>query len=217
MTRLVSACYNDFYPFSGLLEISNRLVAEGPDDLRRGDILILWGGEDISPTIYGKRRSYYSGAKRGSLSNRDNIEMNLVCAAKDLEIPIIGVCRGAQLLCGLNNGYLFQHVTNHAVVREHMVYTEDGKNFFANSLHHQQMVPGGNFELIAWTKAISAVYFDVDIDVKQHPLGVDPEFVYYPDCRGFAIQWHPEMMKSNCEATLYIGEKIKEKLKDYLE
>lgn len=207
--RLVSAAFQCYYPFDSLPFVDDLFTTCYPEDLAEGDLLVVWGGEDISPALYNKGRSQM-GHGSSQPSQRDRIEWDLMQQAKVMGIPIIGVCRGAQMMCAMEGGFLFQHVDNHG--GDHVIKTNKGEKYLANSLHHQMMVPSGNFELIAWTEPRSKKYHDV-VDVQtSHPLGVDPEFIYYPEIKGFAIQWHPEMTGDDEPVQGFVKRFIEEKL-----
>ena len=198
--RLVSAIYSDWYPFDLYFTEAEKHSTTSPEDLREGDILIVWGGGDISPTLYGRAVSTYTGAS-SKLSQRDQIEWDMMQRAKELGCAIVGVCRGGQMLTALAGGYLIQHVNNH--IGHHMIETVDHQLISVNSIHHQMMMPANtNHEVVAWSSnVLSDVHIDVDRDV---PVEREPEFIYYPDLKGFAIQWHPEAMKAGSQATSYI-------------
>lgn len=207
--RLVSAMYNDFYPFDKLSEIDNLAVMIDPDELRPDDMLVVWGGEDISPALYNKAVSSMTGATEIP-SRRDRIEWGLMQRAKELGVPIIGVCRGAQMLCALAGGFLIQDVDNHAG-GGHNVETFDGYEFKVNSYHHQMLYPFDvEHEMIASVnKPLSPYHLDVDSFIK---MDVEPEFVYFPKVKGFAIQWHPEWLDANTKANKYVLNFIKDRL-----
>jgi gamma-glutamyl-gamma-aminobutyrate hydrolase PuuD len=211
MTRLVSALWEDFHPFDQLPGISDYARAQDTDDLKPGDILITHGGEDISPSIYGQRANRYTSADNW-LSNRDTIEVNLINRAKELDVPVIGICRGAQLLCALNGGILVQHVTGHS--GSHPVRTFDNGLLTVNSIHHQMQYPWTGkckYELVAWSKTNRSNTY-VGEDEIELEVDCEPEFIYYPDVKGFGIQWHPEMMDGESLATKYVLQYIKETL-----
>lgn len=212
--RLVSALYHDSGPFHLLNGVKDFTTVETPAELQQGDCLILHGGSDIHPGYYHKGRSSYSGAS-AMPSGRDRTEWALMQQAKNLKIPIIGICRGAQFLCAMEGGILFQHVTGHGGT--HLVEVKDHEPFITNSIHHQMMVPAGNFEIIAGlynNAKRSREYWDVsgDADINIANVDVEPEFVYYPDIKGFAVQWHPEMMAEDAIANQYLLNFINERL-----
>lgn len=214
--RLASVLYDDFYPFNQLvrrdptMEVEDQLqVVSSPDELKTDSMLILWGGSDISPSLYGKGRSRFSGAD-DKPSRRDAIEWACLRRAVELGVPIIGICRGAQMLCAAAGGYLIQHVDNHAGPR-HGIVTDTGEKYEVNSLHHQMMYPFDvGHEMLAWSSEIrSPRHIGEEDDI---PMEKEPEFVYFPQLKGFAAQWHPEMMHEHAEATRYLLNTINEKI-----
>lgn len=148
--------------------------------------LILWGGTDIDPTIYGQKPLKWTDKPD---IDRDNKELQDIDLAVLNKQPIIGVCRGAQLLCAYNGGTLAQHSD---IVRPHkgfaMLTTEDG-NFKAPVDHHQIMVPQGNFIILA-DEEIKHVRWKSDTE--SCTKGYIPHVVYYPDTNSLAVQPHPE-------------------------
>lgn len=202
--RLVSAIWPDFHPFEGLHNITGLDSFEDPDDLKEGDILIIHGGSDIHPSLYNKGRSLHSGAS-DKPSTRDLIEWALLQKQIQLGNQIIGICRGAQMLCAAAGGYLIQHVTGHG--GSHNVKTFDDKVLPVNSIHHQMMQPQGTkHKLLAWSEHNrSSVYFDVDEKVN---VDIEPELIHFTEIKGFAPQWHPEMMRADHPANKYLMEYI---------
>lgn len=214
--RLVSALYDDFRPFNLWTDIFNSFTATAnPNKLQDNDVLVLWGGGDISPSFYGHKKHRFGGGSEVPVK-RDVWEWNLLQTCKERNIPVIGICRGAQMMCASEGGYLVQHVDGHAG-QAHPISWADGDITTVCSLHHQMMVPAGNFELIAKsTTPLGAEYYAMDNDGKEIKFDslVEPEFIYYPDIKGFAIQWHPEFMSPATEATQKLLKFIKEKLND---
>lgn len=209
--RLISTYYRDFYPFLGSGLFSHKDATNNPDELTKDDCLLVWGGADIWPGFYNKKLSQRSYAGT-TPSQRDTVEWDMMKRAKELGIPIIGVCRGAQMLCALAGGYLMQHINGHGGA-SHGVKTYTGEIFPVNSLHHQMMVAPKHVkhEIIAETPIpLSSVYWDEDENKVDHKQ--EPEFIYFNDVKGFAIQWHPEMMPSNVRATEFIFEEIKKRV-----
>jgi gamma-glutamyl-gamma-aminobutyrate hydrolase PuuD len=73
----------------------------------RLDALVLVGGGDIDPARYGQRPH---AATSGVDPARDGSELALLRAALEVDLPVLAVCRGMQLLNVDLGGTLFQHV-----------------------------------------------------------------------------------------------------------
>src|SRR5919202_925090 len=90
-------------------------ILTGPADgepervLRRFDGLVLIGGGDVDPARYGAERAPET---YGIDPERDALEIELVLAAAELDVPCLAICRGPQLLNVAFGGTLHQHVGN---------------------------------------------------------------------------------------------------------
>jgi gamma-glutamyl-gamma-aminobutyrate hydrolase PuuD len=198
--RLVSAYYSGNDPFAIFGEV---VAAVNPKKLQKGDVLILWGGEDISPAIYGQHVVHARAGHQPSA--RDVVETNLFNRAVELGIPIIGVCRGAQLACALSGGSLYQHIAG-GHHQDHKVETKDGHTFTTSSCHHQALnLDNVNHELLAWDKDRETTVF-TDKEVKQ---AIIPEVVYLKETKTFAIQGHPEWMTPTTPFVKWCADEIK--------
>jgi GMP synthase-like glutamine amidotransferase len=179
----------DIEPFQKLFT-HKKCVEDGMEGI---DCLILWGGCDIHPSYYGQKKHPYNGAPDYGPSARDVFEWKAMLYCKMHDIPMIGICRGAQFLTAFNGGKLVQHVTGHGY--EHPISTSRGDELWSNSVHHQMMYPfDTKHEMLAWTKIARSHQYEGEDknDLITMPGGVEPEIVYYPDIRGLAIQGHPE-------------------------
>lgn len=210
MKTLYSACWLEDHPFGVLFDTVEKVLL--PADLTGNPeecALVVWGGADIHPALYNHPQSIttYPGGKR------DHIEWALMKEAERKGIPIIGVCRGAQMLCALSGGFLIQDVTDHH--GGHNVTTYDGQTLRVNSIHHQMMVPiETEHKLIAWSsRNLSRRYIIKNDQLWTPPEDWrEPEFVHFTKTKGFAIQWHPEMMAGDSEANEYVLNYIGENL-----
>lgn len=188
---------------TGQVSPFNQVFTKGlhvtPKDIKDGapiDALVIWGGEDISPSLYNDTVSIYTGASE-RLSYRDQIESAAVYEAIRRDIPVIGICRGAQLVCALSGGRLIQHVTNHTI--SHPMRTVDGRTVETSSMHHQMMypydLPEEAYELLAWCAPKRSTMYVVSDDnheekgMEEHP---ECEVVWFPKSKCLAIQGHPE-------------------------
>ena len=117
--KLYSALYRDFHPLDVFFPKASCAVVDKPGQMDQPGILILHGGTDIQPSLYGKGRSSrtYDGAFQ-----RDAIEWELIKEAKEKNILICGWCRGAQLLCAAAGGYQLLALAGHQVeAHKHLV------------------------------------------------------------------------------------------------
>lgn len=204
--------HDDCHPFNALC--ANTDVVRDPDELKESDAaLIIWGGADINPAYY--KHPMHSTTYPGGA--RDRVEWTLMQRAIEKGITIIGVCRGAQMGCAAAGGFLIQDVAGHGGMHE--VTTYDGRHLQVNSIHHQMMVPDkAVHQLVAWSTHHRSIRGGVPyygyMDDKQFVPPEDwkePEYVWFPEQRIHAIQWHPEMMNAEALPTQFILNFITEK------
>jgi putative glutamine amidotransferase len=86
----------------------DRAAPDHPDEwLNRIDALLLIGGGDVLPTLYGAA----SDADTARIwPERDNFEVTLITSAIEREMPVLGVCRGMQLMNAALGGTLEPHL-----------------------------------------------------------------------------------------------------------
>ena len=166
-------------------------VVQDPDDLKDVRIVVLHGGEDISPSIYGEVPVYTRAGQKPSY--RDAEEMAIVTEAVRRGIPILGICRGAQLLCAMHGGHLYQHVSNHA--GNHHLVKVDNNIFHTNSYHHQMMIPDKEAVVLGTTlEPLSKLKFRQNPREPEVSTDVEPEIVWFPKFRALGVQGHPEWL-----------------------
>jgi putative glutamine amidotransferase len=173
-----------------------RPVLLPPDDIDAGvldalDALVLAGGADIDPARYG---APIHPATNGLRTDRDAGELLLLTAALARDMPLLGICRGLQLMAVAAGGVLAQHMPDVVGSEVHRptpgVYGAHGARFAAgsliaeilgesatvNSYHHQGIADPGTLTVTGWAD-------DDTIEVLEDPT------------RRFAlgVQWHPEV------------------------
>jgi putative glutamine amidotransferase len=89
----------------GLILPPDDVVAESPDELL--DMLILAGGSDIDPASYGAKPHPET---RNTRPERDRFELALGTRALERDMPVLGICRGMEMLNVIQGGTLDQHL-----------------------------------------------------------------------------------------------------------
>jgi putative glutamine amidotransferase len=85
------------------------VLAESPDEvLDMLDGLILAGGSDIDPATYGARTDPETGT---TWPERDRFEIGIGTRALERDMPVLGVCRGMEMLNVIQGGTLNQHIS----------------------------------------------------------------------------------------------------------
>jgi putative glutamine amidotransferase len=100
-------------PIEGTL---GSMVAFVESALDAVDGLLVAGGADVDPARYGALRHPYTGSAR---PDRDEWEIALVRAAMQRGLPVLGVCRGMQVLAVALGGTLIQHLPDATGNEEH--------------------------------------------------------------------------------------------------
>lgn len=162
-----------------------------PDLLSRLDGLILSGGSDVDPELYGAARH---AATSPSNPPRDRFELAVVRHAIDIGLPFLAICRGLQILNVARDGTLVQHLPDLVGHAEHQpalgrmarhpvrLSTTStlgrllGTRLEVATYHHQAIERLGKGLLaVAWAddQVVEAV------ELQGHPFGI-------------GVQWHPE-------------------------
>lgn len=179
------------------------------------DGLILSGGHDISPYNYGQEPSQKIGE---TFPERDTYEMILLEESKKRDIPILGICRGFQLINVAAGGTLYQDLSlipgnilkhdqvSNPTLKTHKVEIKEnsvissifGKETMVNSFHHQVIDKVAN-DFIVVAKASDGV-----VEAIEHKTY---KFLV-------AVQWHPEMLAVECEKARELFAKFVEEAKN---
>jgi anthranilate/para-aminobenzoate synthase component II len=194
-------------PFDDVFDLKQDVSKHGFDGV---DAVVFWGGTDIHPSLFKHSTSARSQAGEQP-SHRDMFEWAAMKYCKANRIPMIGVCRGAQMLCAAAGGWLIQHMHGHNC-GQHPMITSDGVVMNTTSAHHQLMYPYdvNHVVLATSTERLSNLYLDgtdSDVDMKGKP---EIEVCWFPDIRGLAIQGHPEWVANESDFALYCNDLIRE-------
>jgi putative glutamine amidotransferase len=161
--------------------------------------IIIWGGADVDSKYYGQVRSKYAQQPNPEQDTRDFLKVK---KAIENNVPVIGICRGAQLLCVHHGGSLYQH--SRPRINTHPIATIDGKMFTDVAAgHHQIMRPDGHFQLVGWNPEYTLVW---ETDEGSTPVKDCAEIVYYPNTHCLAVQPHPEWDKKDAPFVKWLNE-----------
>ncbi|MGN7407799.1 gamma-glutamyl-gamma-aminobutyrate hydrolase family protein [Sporosarcina sp. SAFN-010] len=165
----------------------------------RIDGLLLTGGEDVNPLLFGEEPKHQLGK---IAPERDDMEMALAKCAVGKDMPVLGICRGHQILNVALGGTIYQHIytdlegpllqhkqqadrnyPTHTVVVEkgsRLSNYVEGKEVLVNSLHHQAVhdVPK---PLVVTGKAKDGIIEALE--------STEHKFV-------MSVQWHPEALSN---------------------
>ena len=158
--------------------------------LDRLDAVVFAGGADLDPALYDQPAHEQTTGLR---PERDAAEVPLMRAALDRDLPLLGICRGMQVLSVVSGGALEQHlpdVVGHEGHRpEPGIYGSHGVRLAPGSLahrllgdqvsvpsyHHQGLASAGSLTVTGWADDES------------------PEVVEDPTRRfALGVLWHPE-------------------------
>ena len=166
------------------------------NELNDCNALVLSGGSDIDPVFYGGQLHYPKAPEQWN-RDRDVFELSLLQSALNQSKPVLGICRGMQLINVAFHGTMVQNLgVELNKIHEgnpdklHTVNIEDGsilheiaghRKSEVNSAHHQSVDRPGE-----------------ELTISAHSEEGVAEAVEWKDATGksflLAVQWHPERM-----------------------
>ena len=97
-------------PYRAALRAVGLEPVEDADTLEGMSGLVLTGGTDVDPSLYGESRGPYTDEPD---RERDSRESGLLMEALDRDLPVLAICRGMQLFNVALGGSLDQHIEGH--------------------------------------------------------------------------------------------------------
>jgi len=180
------------------------LASKNTKDVLHCNGVIFSGGEDIHPGLYGKAEYVKEFSLTDIDEKRDEFEVRILEDAFAHRVPVLGICRGLQLINAWLGGTLIpdlksagkrNHRLTETVERLHRIHIKAGSELEritgcvegeVNSFHHQAVDrPAPGWEATAWTE-----------DGVIEALG-RTDVGAGPDANGHhvvLVQWHPERM-----------------------
>lgn len=160
--------------------------------LPKVDGLILSGGGDISPFFFSRKPTENTGKIQ---FERDLFELSLL--EQCMEMPVLGICRGMQVMAVAYGGTLFDHIEGHdlEITERHEVNVAKnsrladvlGQSIYpVNSMHHQSVERAG-YGMVVSAKSDDGIIEAIEHEEKPH----------------FGVQWHPEKMGDAASKRLF--------------
>jgi len=180
-----------------VIKLSHR--QKNADRVKECDGIILSGGEDVHPALYNKPQYLPNLNLKEINEERDNFELNVIDRSFVLKKPVLGICRGLQIVNVFLGGTLIYDIPAVAATMEHgkvngvdqrhavdvvpgsLLYKITGKGFGEiNSAHHQSVDrPAEELRVIAQSTAI--------VEAMEWKNSIGRAWL-------LLVQWHPERM-----------------------
>ncbi|GAA2499605.1 gamma-glutamyl-gamma-aminobutyrate hydrolase family protein [Terrabacter carboxydivorans] len=159
--------------------------------VERLDAVVLAGGVDVAPELYADERH---ASVQASRPDRDSTELAIARASAEADLPILGICRGMQVMAVAAGGMLEQHVPDRVGHHEHspapatygnhpvrtvagtLLADILGEQVDVPSYHHQSVLRHPGYVASAWAD-------DGTLEAMEDP-GASFRL---------AVQWHPEV------------------------
>lgn len=171
------------------------------EQLSHIDALILSGGQDVNPLLYGEEPHCKLG---NILPKRDTYDIKLIKLALEMGKPILGICRGEQILNVSQGGTLYQDLS-----------LMEGSHIKHNQ-RHLSNIPTHSVEIIKGTKLHKILGKTTILTNSFHHMAVNkvaPGYVVSARSKDgvveaiekegedfvIGLQWHPEMMAKENE------------------
>jgi len=148
------------------------------------DMVVLTGGNNVDPLLYGKKKNM-----ENVYSERDALEYKIIEYAFQRNIPILGICKGAQILNVYFGGKIISSISGH-VNKEHILESSIGylDKQKSNSYHDQ----------------------GIDLESLGSPLipiathkGIIEAFIH-KNKKVMGVQWHPERQNRDFDHDLVL-------------
>jgi len=177
--------------------------------------LLLTGGADIEPALYGETRAQGVELDHPS-SERDRLECELLDEARSRGLPVLAICRGLQLLNARLGGTLWQDLKLQAGIAGHDFAVDAG--WPRDHRAHRVEAAAGDHPMRAWAdrfggievnsrhhQAVREVAPDLVVTARSADGVVEAMSYRAPDWWARGVQWHPEnLVETEAHLALFL-------------
>ncbi len=172
-------------------------VRENADELRSCTALVLSGGNDVHPKLYGRMDAW--DVMRDADERRDRFEIGLIEAALKAQMPILGICRGTQIFNVARGGTLIPDLPASG-------YEDHSKGLRGDRVHGISITPGSLLHTVVGKEqaevntshhqAVDQPGDGLKITARSLDGVAEAAEWQQPEGKSFLllVQWHPERM-----------------------
>ena len=155
-------------------------------------MILLTGGGD-APAIY-----YDAAVECNLQQRRDEIEIKLIQYAINNNIPLLGICRGMQVINGYFGGKITREPTHsHPVAVSHIIECVDEGILYETNSFHRDVI-----QKDALSKELTAIAYHENAKHVEAYIGINHPIL--------GLQWHPERIDKNAPCRKYSNKLIAE-------
>lgn len=184
-------------------------VEEATAVLARFDGLIISGGADVDPSMYGAENAGSVETDRSA----DVSDIAYLRAAERLGMPVLAICRGMQIMNVAYGGTMHQHIwgrAQHPAKLDTGNETADAEEFLARR-HDVELTPGSRIEGLFGTTTLRANSLHhqavdeiaADLVITATTADGTVEGLEHPTAPVLGVQWHPERMLDEGHQVLF--------------
>lgn len=157
------------------------------------ELICLEGGADVTPALYEEENTMSHCNEK-----KDIHSLGLLMIAECFSLPVVGICRGSQIMNVLQGGKMKQHIAGHTNTNHNL--NVDGVDYLVTSTHHQESVPQSYVDKNGETVYLEKVYKADDGTV---------ELVMYNN-KQMGFQGHPEYVSKGHPCRTVFFKKLSE-------
>lgn len=166
--------------------------------IKEFDGIVLSGGIDMHPKYYESKVMDYPNAPSSYHEMRDEFEMEVFRLSQEYKIPVLGICRGMQLVNCLLGGDLIQDIgpSGNAIHRHELNDKAHGINIVPSTLLEEIVGQDRSVINSAHHQAIKTLGKGLEVNCTSDDNFIEGVEWSHPEDKPFflGIQWHPERM-----------------------